>query len=34
MKYQIQIKIKNGGIVELLIPSLNKFIRNQDTCLL
>ena len=24
-------KKKNGGIVELLIPTLNKIIRNQDT---
>ena len=24
-------KKKNGGIVELLIPTLNKTIRNQDT---
>ena len=30
MKSQIQNK-KNGGIVELLIPTLNKIIRNQDT---
>ena len=30
MKPQIQNK-KNGGIVELLIPTLNKIIRNQDT---
>ena len=22
---------KNGGIVELLIPTLNKIIKNQDT---
>ena len=22
---------KNGGIAELLIPTLNKIIRNQDT---
>ena len=29
MKFQIQNK-KNGGIVELLIPTLNKIIRNQD----
>ena len=33
MKSQIQKKKKkkNGGIVELLIPTLNKIIRNQDT---
>ena len=33
MKSQIQKKKKkkNGGIVELLIPTLNKTIRNQDT---
>ena len=32
MKPQIQKKKKkNGGIVELLIPTLNKIIRNQDT---
>ena len=30
MKSQIQNK-KNGGIVELLIPTLNKIIRNQGT---
>ena len=30
MKPQIQNK-KNGGIVELLIPTLNKVIRNQGT---
>ena len=30
IKSQIQNK-KNGGIVELLIPTLNKIIRNQDT---
>ena len=30
MKSQIQNK-KNGGIVELLIPTLNKVIRNQGT---
>ena len=30
MKSQIQNK-KNGGIVELLIPTLNKIIKNQDT---
>ena len=32
MKSQIQKKKKkkNGGIVELLIPILNKIIRNQD----
>ena len=30
MKSQIQNK-KNGGIVELLIPTLNTIIRNQDT---
>ena len=30
MKPQIQNK-KNGGIVELLIPTLNKIIRNQGT---
>ena len=30
MKPQIQNK-KNGGIVELLIPTLNTIIRNQDT---
>ena len=30
MKPQIQNK-KNGGIVELLIPKLNKVIRNQGT---
>ena len=34
MKSQIQKKKKkkkNGGIVKLLIPTLNKSIRNQDT---
>ena len=32
MKSQILKKQqKNGGIVELLIPTLNKIIRNQDT---
>ena len=31
MKSQIQKKKKNGGIVELLIPTLNKIIRNHDT---
>ena len=30
MKFQIQNK-KNGGIVELLIPTLNKIISNQGT---
>ena len=30
MKSQIQNK-KNGGIVELLILTLNKIIRNQST---
>ena len=30
MKSQIQNK-KNGGIVELLIPTLSKIIRNQGT---
>ena len=30
MKSQIEKK-KNGGIVELLIPTLNTIIRNQDT---
>ena len=30
MKSQTQNK-KNGGIVELLIPILNKIIRNQGT---
>ena len=30
MKSQIQNK-KNGGIVELLITTLNKIIRNQGT---
>ena len=32
MKSQVQKKKKkkNGGIVELLIPTLNKIIRNQD----
>ena len=30
MKIQIQNK-KNGGIVELLIPTLNKIISDQDT---
>ena len=30
MKIQIQNK-KNGGIVELLIPALNKVISNQGT---
>ena len=30
MKSQIQNK-KNGGIVELLIPTLNNIIRNQGT---
>ena len=30
MKSQIQNK-KNGGIVQLLIPTLNKHIRNQVT---
>ena len=37
IKFQIQKKKKkkkkNGGIVELLIPTLNKIIRNQDTYL-
>ena len=33
MKSQIQNKQKkNSGIVELLIPTLNKIIRNQNTC--
>ena len=27
---QSKIKKKNGGFVELLIPTLNKIIRNQD----
>ena len=32
MKSQIQNKQKkNSGIVELLIPTLNKIIRNQNT---
>ena len=31
MKSQIQNKKKNGGVVELLIPTLNKIIRNQGT---
>ena len=32
MKSPIQKKKKkNGGIMELLIPTLNKIIRNQDT---
>ena len=31
MQFQVQKKKKNGGIVELLIPTLNKIIRNQDT---
>ena len=31
MKSPIQKKKKNGGVVELLIPALNKIIRNQDT---
>ena len=32
MKSQIQkTKKKNGGIVELLIPTLNKIVGNQDT---
>ena len=30
MKFQIQNK-KNGGIVELLIPTLKKIISNQGT---
>ena len=30
MKFQIQNK-KNGGIVELLIPTLSKIIKNQGT---
>ena len=30
MQSQIQNK-KNGGIVELLIPTLNNIIRNQGT---
>ena len=29
MKSQIKKK-KNGGIVELLIPTLNKIVRNQE----
>ena len=34
MKSQIKKKKKkkkNGGIVELLVPTLNKIIKNQDT---
>ena len=33
MKSQIKRKKEreNGGVVELLIPTLNKVIRNQDT---
>ena len=31
MKSQIQNK-KNGGIVELLMLTLNKIIKNQGTC--
>ena len=27
-----QIKKKNSGIVELLIPTLNKIVRNQELC--
>ena len=30
MKFQIQNK-KNGGIVELLIPTLRQIIKNQGT---
>ena len=33
MQFQVQKKKKkNGGIVELLLPTLNKIIKNQDTC--
>ena len=31
MKSQVKKKEKNGGIVELLIPTLNKIIKKQDT---